>query len=88
MVLNKNKSQMSKLTEQQGIEYDLMVYEEHDKKLNELNSVGYRTEYLQYENALYYVGSVMKNINSNKTIRIRTFIDDKYKLKHETLEMN
>jgi len=88
MVLNKNKSQMSKLTEQQGIEYDLMFYEEHDKKLNELNSVGYRTEYLQYENALYYVGSVMKNVNSNKTIRIRTFIDDKYKLQHETLEMN
>ena len=37
MLLNKNKPQMDKLTEQQGIEYDLMVYEEHDKKLEALD---------------------------------------------------
>ena len=78
---------MDKLTEHQGIEYDLMVYEEHDKKLEELNRKGFRTEYLQYENSLYYTGSVMKNVKNNKQIRIRTFIDDKYSLQHKILEI-
>ena len=78
---------MDKLTEHQGIEYDLMVYEEHDKKLEELNRQGFRTEYLQYENSLYYTGSVMKNVKNNKQIRIRTFIDDKYSLQHKILEI-
>lgn len=78
---------MEKLTEHQGIEYDLMVYEEHDKKLEELNRQGFRTEYLQYENSLYYTGSVMKNVKNNKQIRIRTFIDDKYSLQHKILEI-
>ena len=87
MLLKDNKSQMDKLTEHQGIEYDLMVYEEHDKKLEELNRQGFRTEYLQYENSLYYTGSVMKNVKNNKQIRIRTFIDDKYSLQHKILEI-
>tara|TARA_Y100001935_G_scaffold101987_2_gene84722 strand:+ start:1831 stop:2094 length:264 start_codon:yes stop_codon:yes gene_type:complete len=87
MLLKDNKSQMDKLTEHQGIEYDLMVYEEHDKKLEELNRKGFRTEYLQYENSLYYTGSVMKNVKNNKQIRIRTFIDDKYSLQHKILEI-
>ena len=87
MLLKDNKSQMEKLTEHQGIEYDLMVYEEHDKKLEELNRQGFRTEYLQYENSLYYTGSVMKNVKNNKQIRIRTFIDDKYSLQHKILEI-
>ena len=87
MLLKDNKSQMDKLTEHQGIEYDLMVYEEHDKKLEELNRQGFRTEYLQYENSLYYAGSVMKNVKNNKQIRIRTFIDDKYSLQHKILEI-
>ena len=78
MLLKDNKSQIEKLTEHQCIDFDLMVYEEHDKKLEELNRQGFRTEYLQYENSLYYTGSVMKNVKNNKQIRIRTFIDDKY----------
>ena len=88
MLLKDNKAQMDKLTEHQGIEYDLMVYEEHDKKLEELNRQGFRTEYLQYENSLFYTGSVMKNVKNNKQIRIRTFIDDKYKLQHQTIGIN
>ena len=87
MLLKDNKSQIEKLTEHQCIDFDLMVYEEHDKKLEELNREGFRTEYLQYENLLYYTGSVMKNVKNNKQIRIRTFIDDKYSLQHKILEI-
>ena len=87
MLLKDNKAQMDKLTEHQCIDFDLMVYEEHDKKLEELNRQGFRTEYLQYENSLYYTGSVMKNVKNNKQIRIRTFIDDKYSLQHKILEI-
>ena len=88
MLLKDNKAQMQKLTEHQGIDFDLQVYEEHDKKLNELNGKGYRTEYLKWENSLYLVGSVMKNLKTNQSIRVRTFIDDKYRLQHQTLEVN
>ena len=87
MLLKDNKTQIDKCTEHQCIDFDLMVYEEHDKKLEELNRQGYRTEYLQYENSLYYTGSVMKNVKNNKQIRIRTFIDDKYSLQHKILEI-
>ena len=87
MLLKDNKSQIEKLTEHQCIDFDLMVYEEHDKKLEELNRQGFRTEYLQYENSLYYTGSVMKNVKNNKQIRIRTFIDDKYSLQHKILKI-
>ena len=88
MLLKDNKTQIDKCTENQLIDFDLQVYEEHDKKLNELNSVGYRTDYLQYENSLYYTGSVMTNTKTNKRLRVVTFIDDKYKLQHQELEMN
>ena len=88
MLLKNNKAQIDKLSEHQCIEFDLMVYEEHDKKLDELNRQGYRTEYLQYENSLYYTGSVMKDVKNNNQIRVRTFIDDRYKLQPETLGMN
>lgn len=88
MLLKDNKSQIEKLTLHQCIDFDLMVYEEHDKKLDELNRQGYRTEYLQWEDSLYYTGSVMKNVKNNNQIRVRTFIDDRYKLQHETLEVN
>ena len=37
---------------------------------------------------LYLVGSVMKNLKTNQSIRVRTFIDDKYRLQHQTLEVN
>lgn len=37
MLLKNNKAQIDKLSEHQCIEFDLMVYEEHDKKLDELN---------------------------------------------------
>ena len=79
MLLKDNKAQMQKLTEHQDIDFDLQVYEEHDKKLNELNSVGYRTDYLQQENSLYYTGSVMTKTKTDKRLRVVTFIDDKYK---------
>lgn len=88
MLLKDNKTQIDKCTEHQLIDFDLQVYEEHDKKLNELNSVGYRTDYLQYENSLYYTGSVMTNTKTNKRLRVVTFIDDKYKLQHQELEIN
>lgn len=30
----------------------------------------------------------MKDVKNNNQIRVRTFIDDRYKLQHETLGMN
>ena len=71
---------MQKLTGS-GLDFNLQVYG-FDKKLNELNGQGFRTEYLRGK--LSIPCGCYEKSELIKTIRVRTFIDDTaYKLQHK-----